>query len=93
MRKYNLKYQIAAGVILVISGTLVLLSDYIKEKRDVVFSEMNLALSGVVTKDTIPSGKEEKEEIKPIPCAAPGGADKDELKWQGKSKRMKINRR
>lgn len=64
MRKYNLKYQIAAGVILVISGTLVLLSDYIKEKRDVVFSEMNLALSGVVTKDTIPSGEEEKEEEK-----------------------------
>lgn len=64
MRKYNLKYQIAAGVILVISGTLVLLSDYIKEKRDVVFSEMNLSLSGVVTKDTISSGEEEKEEEK-----------------------------
>ena len=62
MRKYNLKYQIATGVILVISGTLVLLSDYIKEKRAVVFSEMNLALSGIVTKDTIPSGEEEKEE-------------------------------
>ena len=62
MRKYNLKYQIAAGVILVISGTLVLLSDYIKEKRDVVFSEMNLALSGIVTKDTIPSGEEEVKE-------------------------------
>ena len=62
MRKYNLKYQIAAGVILVISGTLVLLSDYIKEKRDVVFSEMNLALSGAVTNDIIPSGEEEKEE-------------------------------
>ena len=62
MRKYNLKYQIATGVILVISGTLVFLSDYIKEKRDVVFSEMNLALSGIVTKDTIPSGEEEKEE-------------------------------
>lgn len=62
MRKYNLKYQIATGVILVISGTLVLLSDYIKEKRDVVFSEMNLALSGIVTKDTIPSGEEEVKE-------------------------------
>ena len=62
MGKYNLKYQIAAGVILVISGTLVLLSDYIKEKRDVVFSEMNLALSGIVTNDTIPSGEEEVKE-------------------------------
>lgn len=45
MKKFNLKYQIAAGVILIIGGTLALLSNYIKEKRDVVFSEMNLALS------------------------------------------------
>lgn len=45
--KNSLKYQIAAGVILIIGGTLALLSDYIKEKRDVVFSEMNLQLSGV----------------------------------------------
>lgn len=53
MGKYNLKYQIAAGVILVISGTLVLLSDYIKEKRDVVFSEMNLALSGIDEREDV----------------------------------------
>lgn len=45
MRNNKLKYQIAAGVILIISGTLVLLSDYVKDKRDVVFNEMNLALS------------------------------------------------
>ena len=45
MKNINFKYQIAAGVILIICGTLVLLSDYIKEKRDVVFSEMNLVLS------------------------------------------------
>lgn len=45
MKNINLKYQIAAGVILIIGGTLALLSNYIKEKRDVVFSEMNLALS------------------------------------------------
>ena len=47
MKNINLKYQIAAGVILIMGGTLVLLSDYVKEKRDVVFSEMNLALSFV----------------------------------------------
>jgi len=45
MKNINLKYQIAAGVILIIGGTLALLSNYIKEKRDVVFSEMNLVLS------------------------------------------------
>lgn len=47
MKNINFKYQIAAGVILIIGGTLALLSDYIKEKRDVVFSEMNLALSSI----------------------------------------------
>lgn len=48
MKKNNLKLRIATGVTLILVGTLVLLSDTIKEKRDVVFSEMNLALS---TKD------------------------------------------
>ena len=33
------------------SGTLVFLNDYIKEKRDVVFSEMNLVLSEINTRD------------------------------------------
>ena len=45
MKKINFKCQIAAEVILIICGTLALLSNYIKDKRDVVFSEMNLALS------------------------------------------------
>ena len=53
MKKINLKYQIAAGVILIIGGTLALLSDYIKEKRDVVFSEMNLALSSMNMDDSL----------------------------------------
>lgn len=53
MKKNNLKYQIAAGVILVICGTLVLLSDYIKDKRDVVFSEMNLTLSSMNMDDNL----------------------------------------
>ena len=45
MKWFNLKLQIATGVILLVSGTSVLLSDYVKDKRDVVFSEMNLAIS------------------------------------------------
>lgn len=53
MKINNLKYQIAAGVILVICGTLVLLSDYIKDKRDVVFSEMNLVLSSINTDENL----------------------------------------
>lgn len=43
MKKFKL--QIAAGVILIISGALVLLTDYINDKREVVFSRMNLVLS------------------------------------------------
>ncbi len=73
MKRNNLKYQIAAGVILVICGTLVLLSDYIKDKRDVVFSEMNLVLSSInmdenlnnqdnITSDESEEPKEEKND-------------------------------
>ncbi len=51
MKKNNLKFQVAAGVILIICGIPLLLSNYIKEKRDVVFSEMNLALSEISTGD------------------------------------------
>lgn len=73
MKRNNLKYQIAAGVILVICGTLVLLSDYIKDKRNVVFSEMNLVLSSInmdenlnnqdnITSDESEEPKEEKND-------------------------------
>ena len=65
--KINFKYSVAAGVILVISGTLVLLTDYIKDKRDVVFSEMNLALSSVnnevVNDERVESAPESTEEV------------------------------
>lgn len=52
MNWFNKKLQIATGVILLVSGTSVLLSDYVKDKRDVVFSEMNLAISEL-NKDTL----------------------------------------
>ena len=69
MKKNNLKYQIAAGVILIISGIPLLLSNYIKEKRDVVFSEMNLVLSEINTRDIEnveeePAVEEPTEEVK-----------------------------
>ena len=47
MKSVNFKYQIAAGVTLLLVGTLLLFSNYIKDKRDVVFSEMNLVLSSM----------------------------------------------
>ena len=73
MKKINFKYQVAAGVILIISGIPLLLSNYIKEKRDVVFSEMNLALSEInnqtiyndeVVEDEELSNEEQVEEPK-----------------------------
>ena len=47
MKKNKFKFQVAAGVILILCGAPLLLSNYIKEKRDTVFSEMNLALSEI----------------------------------------------
>lgn len=64
MKKNNLKFQVAAGVILIISGIPLLLSNYIKEKRDVVFSEMNLVLSEINTRD-IENVEEEPEVEEP----------------------------
>lgn len=70
MKKNNLKFQVAAGVILIICGIPLLLSNYIKEKRDVVFSEMNLALSEISTGDinndevNKPVEEEATEEVK-----------------------------
>ena len=69
MKKNNLKLQVAAGVILIISGIPLLLSNYIKEKRDVVFSEMNLVLSEINTRDIEnveeePAVEEPTEEVK-----------------------------
>ena len=69
MKKNNLKFQVAAGVILIISGIPLLLSIYIKEKRDVVFSEMNLVLSEINTRDIEnveeePAVEESTEEVK-----------------------------
>lgn len=69
MKKNNLKFQVAAGVILIISGIPLLLSNYIKEKRDVVFSEMNLVLSEINIRDIEnveeePAVEEPTEEVK-----------------------------
>lgn len=67
MKRINFKYQIAAGVTLLLVGTLLLFSNYIKDKRDVVFSEMNLVLSsmdiGLI--DEIP--EEASEEVEDTP--------------------------
>ena len=78
--KHNSVYiKIATGVSLVLVGTLIIFSDYIKEKRDVVFSDMNLALSelqkeiekeaveeveNIQEKEPLETATEEEQEIK-----------------------------
>lgn len=56
MKNNRLKCQIAAGVLLIFLGSALLLNDYIKEKREEVFSTMNLALSDL-------SDEENQEEV------------------------------
>ena len=53
MKRNNINLKIATGVALLLVGTLVLFSDSIKEKREVVFSEMNLALSEQIETEQI----------------------------------------
>jgi len=64
MKRNNINLKIATGVALLLVGTLVLFSDSIKEKREVVFSEMNLALSEQIETEQIEEEQqiEEKQE-------------------------------
>ena len=61
--KNNLKYRVASGVILIIIGITLLLSNYIADKREQVFSAMNLELS-IPEKELEENKEEEKEEEK-----------------------------
>ena len=45
MDEKKIKYQVTTGVILIIIGITLLLLNFISEKREKVFSDMNLALS------------------------------------------------
>ena len=67
MKNNKLRYQVAAGVVLIFVGITLLLSNYISDKRDQVFSSMNLELSKEVPEltkkdDTKDEKKEEKKE-------------------------------
>ncbi len=61
MKQNSLYFMIATGVSLILVGALVLFSDTIKEKRDVVFSDMNLALSEL-QQEVINEDSQEPEE-------------------------------
>ena len=84
MKKINFKYQVAAGVILIVGGTLALLSNYIKEKRDVVFSEMNLTLSMLLEENKV------EEEIEPIDNSNEEEND-EQIQSEEENKKENIN--
>ena len=74
MKRINFKYQIAAGVTLLLVGTFLLFSNYIKDKRDVVFSEMNLVLSSMdigLVEDPIDIEEETPIEEEPVVVEEP----------------------
>lgn len=56
----KLKYQVATGVVLIILGITLLLTNYISEKREEVFSEMNLYLSELNEETTTETTETEK---------------------------------
>lgn len=62
MKYNNLKYQVTTGVVLIVLGITLLLSNYISEKREEVFSSMNLELSESTLDNTENTTEEENEE-------------------------------
>ena len=78
MKNNKLRYQVAAGVVLIFVGITLLLSNYISDKRDQVFSSMNLELSKEVPELTKKDDKkEEKKEKKKEEVSDNTGSSQD----------------
>lgn len=56
MENSNLKKRITLGLILITIGIFYFSSNYIKEKRELVFSQMNLELSTILAEDELVTG-------------------------------------
>lgn len=70
MENNNLKTRITLGLILITIGIFYFSSNYIKEKRELVFSQMNLELSTILAEDDLvasPPVNGEEEEITELP--------------------------
>lgn len=73
MENNNLKTRITLGLILITIGISYFSSNYIKEKRELVFSQMNLELSTILAEDDLvasPPVNGEEEEITELPPQA-----------------------
>lgn len=74
MENNNLKKRITLGLILITIGIFYFSSNYIKEKRELVFSQMNLELSTILAEDELvasPTVNEVREEITEVPPQVP----------------------
>ena len=58
----KLKYQVTDGVVLIIVGMSLLLINFINDKRDQVFSDMNLALTSALKDTTNDTSEEENND-------------------------------
>ena len=67
-RDNNLKKQITAGVLLIIVGTSLLINNYIKDKRDEVFSAMNIDITEELNKinESIKENDNINETVEPV---------------------------
>lgn len=64
MEKDNLRIRVTLGLILITIGIFAFLSNYIEEKRELVFSSMNLELSNLINNDeAILNNEEQIEEV------------------------------
>lgn len=61
MEKDNLRLRVTLGLILITIGIFAFLSNYIEEKRELVFSSMNLELSNLINNDETILNNQEQE--------------------------------
>lgn len=67
MEKNNLKRQITLGVLFILVGICFLSKDFITEKREKVFSKMNLELTDLLVQTPDEEESTEPEPVEPVP--------------------------
>lgn len=83
MNNNNLKNKIivTTGVILIIIGFTLLLSDYVKEKRDLVFSEVNLEILDEFDEEKAIEQEENNEEVEDETLGQEEGQDNNSYEY------------
>ena len=90
MNSSKLKREIATGVVLIIIGIALLLNNYIVDKREEVFSSMNLELSEVVPELT--TQDEPTEEVEEVVEEEEVNSDDTEQNYESYVGTLKIDK-